>query len=131
MEISIGRSRRRTAGRRCGDGAPVAAGGLRYRLSVSDFVPADEPTWIDGKDHLADPHRIGDDLGLFRPLFDPCGTGSRSDLLVRTECAGGRSEEHTSELQSLTRLSYAVFCLNKNTHREEAGRGAADYITDK
>src|SRR3546814_9037324 len=27
--------------------------------------------------------------------------------------AGGRSEEHTSELQSLMRNSYAVFCLNK------------------
>src|SRR3546814_7897430 len=26
-----------------------------------------------------------------------------------------RSEEHTSELQSLMRLSYAVFCLTKNT----------------
>src|SRR3546814_4725857 len=26
-----------------------------------------------------------------------------------------RSEEHTSELQSLMRLSYAVFCLNKKT----------------
>src|SRR3546814_10030738 len=26
----------------------------------------------------------------------------------------GRSEEHTSELQSLMRLSYAVFCLKKN-----------------
>src|SRR3546814_2163935 len=26
-----------------------------------------------------------------------------------------RSEEHTSELQSLMRISYAVFCLNKNT----------------
>src|SRR3546814_5330068 len=28
----------------------------------------------------------------------------------------GRSEEHTSELQSLMRNSYAVFCLKKNTH---------------
>src|SRR3546814_1956238 len=28
---------------------------------------------------------------------------------------GNRSEEHTSELQSLMRTSYAVFCLNKNT----------------
>src|SRR3546814_2966787 len=29
-----------------------------------------------------------------------------------------RSEEHTSELQSLMRISYAVFCLKKkNTHR--------------
>src|SRR3546814_10809087 len=27
-----------------------------------------------------------------------------------------RSEEHTSELQSLMRISYAVFCLHKNTH---------------
>src|SRR3546814_7805181 len=27
----------------------------------------------------------------------------------------GRSEEHTSELQSLMRISYAVFCLTKNT----------------
>src|SRR3546814_8896256 len=26
----------------------------------------------------------------------------------------GRSEEHTSELQSLMRISYAVFCLTKN-----------------
>src|SRR3546814_5706299 len=28
-----------------------------------------------------------------------------------------RSEEHTSELQSLMRSSYAVFCLNKKKHR--------------
>src|SRR3546814_1929171 len=28
---------------------------------------------------------------------------------------GLRSEEHTSELQSLLRISYAVFCLNQNT----------------
>src|SRR3546814_1627710 len=30
--------------------------------------------------------------------------------------AVGRSEEHTSELQSLMRISYAVFCLKKKTH---------------
>src|SRR3546814_4187448 len=29
---------------------------------------------------------------------------------------GRRSEEHTSELQSLMRLSYAVFCLKKKKH---------------
>src|SRR3546814_4894867 len=34
-------------------------------------------------------------------------------------CAGqGRSEEHTSELQSLMRTSYAVFCLKKTTNRD-------------
>src|SRR3546814_6453381 len=30
-----------------------------------------------------------------------------------------RSEEHTSELQSLMRISYAVFCLKKKTKREQ------------
>src|SRR3546814_4676468 len=32
------------------------------------------------------------------------------------ENTAGRSEEHTSELQSLMRNSYAVFCLKKNRH---------------
>src|SRR3546814_6777203 len=31
--------------------------------------------------------------------------------------ADGRSEEHTSELQSLMRISYAVFCLKKKKQR--------------
>src|SRR3546814_3224116 len=30
-----------------------------------------------------------------------------------------RSEEHTSELQSLMRISYAVFCLKKKTHYDD------------
>src|SRR3546814_3661191 len=30
--------------------------------------------------------------------------------------AAARSEEHTSELQSLMRISYAVFCLKKKTY---------------
>src|SRR3546814_8895993 len=33
------------------------------------------------------------------------------------EAAGIRSEEHTSEPQSLMRTSYAVFCLKKNTQK--------------
>src|SRR3546814_2142735 len=32
---------------------------------------------------------------------------------------GIRSEEHTSELQSLMRISYAVFCLKKKTDKNE------------
>src|SRR3546814_1315372 len=36
--------------------------------------------------------------------------GAIGDAVV---AAGGRSEEHTSELQSLMRISYAVFCLKK------------------
>src|SRR3546814_8616442 len=31
---------------------------------------------------------------------------------------GERSEEHTSELQSLMRISYAVFCLKKKKHNK-------------
>src|SRR3546814_3130751 len=35
------------------------------------------------------------------------------------ECDGLRSEEHTSELQSLMRISYAVFCLKKKKQRKQ------------
>src|SRR3546814_6546368 len=36
--------------------------------------------------------------------------------------ADGRSEEHTSELQSLMRISYAVFCLKKKKEKENIFR---------
>src|SRR3546814_5720711 len=46
------------------------------------------------------------------------GTGSISARMVRP-----RSEEHTSELQSLMRISYAVFCLKKkNNNRKHNNR---------
>src|SRR3546814_1027683 len=38
--------------------------------------------------------------------------------LEQLECVR-RSEEHTSELQSLMRISYAVFCLKKKTKRKK------------
>src|SRR3546814_8205533 len=41
--------------------------------------------------------------------------GSTSDVGDFLDRNGGRSEEHTSELQSLMRISYAVFCLKKKT----------------
>src|SRR3546814_8595595 len=37
----------------------------------------------------------------------------KSPMSWQIRCAGTRSEEHTSELQSLMRISYAVFCLKK------------------
>src|SRR3546814_5220940 len=45
----------------------------------------------------------------------------RSTGATRAQCAGvgTRSEEHTSELQSLMRISYAVFCLKKKTKFQE------------
>src|SRR3546814_8861850 len=36
-------------------------------------------------------------------------------IAVREQHDGARSAEHTSELQSLMRISYAVFCLTKQT----------------
>src|SRR3546814_5347499 len=49
------------------------------------------------------------------------GGALRIDAVECEFAAGDRSEEHTSELQSLMRISYAVFCLKKkknkcNTH---------------
>src|SRR3546814_7347461 len=52
---------------------------------------------------------------LLRPKSS---TGVLTDdvVLKQDESATTRSEEHTSELQSLMRSSYAVFCLKKKTH---------------
>src|SRR3546814_2738044 len=47
--------------------------------------------------------------------------GERGDiirLMQRELTARARSEEHTSELQSLMRISYAVFCLSKKNSTE-------------
>src|SRR3546814_4912428 len=43
----------------------------------------------------------------------------RKNRWVPTAVTLSRSEEHTSELQSLMRISYAVFCLNKQTTQEQ------------
>src|SRR3546814_1625554 len=56
-------------------------------------------------DRAADAHRRA---GLHLELAD------QPVALVEQADDGDRSEEHTSELQSLMRISYAVFCLKKN-----------------
>src|SRR3546814_7839572 len=61
--------------------------------------------------HRGDPRR--DDLAALRRV-----TLKQADVLVINDrcvlrAEGARSEEHTSELQSLMRISYAVFCLKK------------------
>src|SRR3546814_3070496 len=48
---------------------------------------------------------------IYAELFDDAEKAS-----IR---AAFRSEEHTSELQSLMRISYAVFCLKKKTNKHE------------
>src|SRR3546814_3192290 len=70
---------------------------------------------------------IGNDRGIASfPKID-CSrsrraAGGPSCRATATPQAGGsyRSEEHTSELQSLMRISYAVFCLKKkkNTNKK-------------
>src|SRR3546814_6239119 len=47
-------------------------------------------------------------IGALPPPPDISGSGGSGTG------AGRRSEEHTSELQSLMRIAYAVFCLKKN-----------------
>src|SRR3546814_7170598 len=49
-----------------------------------------------------------------RTARDP--SGGNLDDEVELSPRGVRSEEHTSELQSLMRISYAVFCLKKKTN---------------
>src|SRR3546814_4473341 len=50
-----------------------------------------------------------------RERYRMAAVGSRYD---RTRAAP-RSEEHTSELQSLMRISYAVFCLKKKKNKKK------------
>src|SRR3546814_7671981 len=47
------------------------------------------------------------------------GSVSTSDIVVTALRRSERSEEHTSELQSLMRISYAVFCLKKKTEQKD------------
>src|SRR3546814_8650428 len=72
-------------------------------------------------------------LGRADRRTDRSGQGGSAGVLGR-DCGGHRatgleerSEEHTSELQSLMRISYAVFCLkkkktNKNKHKKHRYR---------
>src|SRR3546814_7972066 len=48
----------------------------------------------------------------------PAVAGADQPDLPRLRDAQPRSEEHTSELQSLMRISYAVFCLKKKTNKK-------------
>src|SRR3546814_8401407 len=57
--------------------------------------------------HVAGDRRV---FGLARDLVDLVDV---DDALLRLVDVVVRSEEHTSELQSLMRISYAVFCLKK------------------
>src|SRR3546814_9311454 len=54
-----------------------------------------------------------------RPALEKAGSPARMLLQVHDELVFEvRSEEHTSELQSLMRISYAVFCLKKKKNKK-------------
>src|SRR3546814_3549878 len=60
-------------------------------------------------------------LGDHKRLAMP-SSGTANNKTYSTNCTRWashfRSEEHTSELQSLMRISYAVFCLKKKKHKK-------------
>src|SRR3546814_5186327 len=80
--------------------SPTVTSGIRPQLSAS------------GGRHI--PIRTGarSDNLLSLPRHDKAA-GRAGGLLSEGGRSGTRSEEHTSELQSLMRISYAVFCLKK------------------
>src|SRR3546814_2263651 len=53
-----------------------------------------------------------------RPNFDP----ATLEWLPFKDRSWNRSEEHTSELQSLMRISYAVFCLKKKRNEHKTNK---------
>src|SRR3546814_6486126 len=55
--------------------------------------------------------RVVADYGL--PLEGRMGVSGSMNIVFDCDLSRYRSEEHTSELQSLMRISYAVFCLKK------------------
>src|SRR3546814_5555629 len=68
----------------------------------------------------------------------PSAADGKSCASVPADCLEGansavRSEEHTSELQSLMRISYAVFCLKKkkNTHTNFTSRSVPYYTQNR
>src|SRR3546814_6470146 len=79
-----------------------------------------------------DEHRIGR-RDLHQPVDRRLRQHDREDAVlhrIARENVGvaGRSEEHTSELQSLMRISYAVFCLKKNKkHLSQTTKQAPKY----
>src|SRR3546814_9633960 len=76
---------------------------LEERLSEGDFGKEDENLAVQ-------PQRLCNGLEIDFGLAGPGNAIEQERLKV--PCPN-RSEEHTSELQSLMRISYAVFCLKK------------------
>src|SRR3546814_1849943 len=78
-----------------------------------------------GEDHRNARLHVGGAWAVEHPGFEPferlermVGGKHRVHMSGEQQLHRRRSEEHTSELQSLMRISYAVFCLKKKTHTD-------------
>src|SRR3546814_3249020 len=89
-------------------------------LAFSAFDPGclGDPAQIGRVERSVEMKGIGDAIEAgVRDMGQPREAVLKRHGLVQrivAEAARDRSEEHTSELQSLMRISYAVFCLKKN-----------------
>src|SRR3546814_3916714 len=63
-------------------------------------------------------YALSEDFKVFLRKLETCGRPVVAALNGTALGGGLRSEEHTSELQSLMRSSYAVFCLKKNKTKQ-------------
>src|SRR3546814_9391594 len=95
------------------------ASGAARRAAAEDpqhhLFPGRYPASVLADDPQQPQHR-----GVLRPARGRDGDQAVSGRRGRmTELRAWRSEEHTSELQSLMRISYAVFCLKKNTKTKQ------------
>src|SRR3546814_4257415 len=93
--------------------APEALGAEQDQFSAARMQPRFEQA-----DRALRPRREkhDDDVGRFERRQFPFDLAAELGLLRdRPPLRIPRSEEHTSELQSLMRISYAVFCLKKKT----------------
>src|SRR3546814_10633740 len=86
------------------------------KLGADDFIekPFDEARLLESIHKAAGKaHRRHGESGRLEELRARHASLSARQRQVMELAATGRSEEHTSELQSLMRISYAVFCLKK------------------
>src|SRR3546814_8932862 len=82
----------------------------RFRLYMGAMVGLATPN-LDGRDALPDQFKRFFAGRLLQQTRNAEGLKGMLERFFRIPV--GRSEEHTSELQSLMRISYAVFCLKK------------------
>src|SRR3546814_1621976 len=85
-----------------------------------DYCPQCRGIWLDRGELDRLIERAEQAAPAMPPTPSPAPPQYRDDHSRRDDRHHGRSEEHTSELQSLMRISYAVFCLKKTKKRDSA-----------